>query len=133
MRKCIRCKVNIMDWRKSNMNNLLKTIKNFIVLIQKKNEHILAYILFGSLIEASILFLNLYFSSQIINLVIKKEYGLCKQYVLIFLILIALFERLNSKINIIFDKSHIFIIPRHKSFFNFWAYFVVIIIKVLFA
>lgn len=91
------------------MNNLLKTIKNFIVLIQKKNEHILAYILFGSLIEASILFLNLYFSSQIINLVIKKEYGLCKQYVLIFLILIALFESLmnvcKQKINQVKEVS----------------------------
>lgn len=91
------------------MNNLLKTIKNFIVLIQKKNEHILAYILFGSLIEASILFLNLYFSSQIINLVIKKEYGLCKQYVLMFLILIALFESLmnvcKQKINQVKEVS----------------------------
>lgn len=74
------------------MNKLIKTIKDFVSLLQMKKEHILVHMSIGSFFEASIPYINLYFSAQIINMIIKKEYGMCKRYVLIFLSLIAICE-----------------------------------------
>lgn len=74
------------------MKKLITTIKQFIHLIEAKKEHVLTNLIVGSGIEACIPYINLYFSAQIINLIVRKDYGKCKFNILIFLSLIAVFE-----------------------------------------
>ncbi len=74
------------------MKKLITTIKQFIQLIEAKKEHVLTNLIIGSGIEACIPYINLYFSAQIINLIVRKDYEKCKFNILIFLSLIAVLE-----------------------------------------
>ncbi len=71
---------------------MFKTIRKFIQLIETKKEHILVYMLAGSCTEACIPYVNLFFSAELINRILQKDYDRCKTDILLFLSLIAVLE-----------------------------------------